>query len=102
MALRGCPCCNRGHRCITAPGIATTSRHLPRAIADSAIDPTEGLFMRLPHFTALLLLALLVSGCADRKPAQPAKRSEAHTSELQSLMLITYAVFYLKQEKHNN
>jgi len=73
MALRGCPCCNRGHRCITAPGIATTSRHLPRAIADSAIDPTEGLFMRLTRFTALLLLPLLVSGCADRQPAQPAK-----------------------------
>jgi len=80
MALRGCPCCNRGHRCITAPGIATTSRHLPRAIADSAIDPTEGLFMRLTRFTTLLLLALLallVSGCADRQPAQPAKAPKA-------------------------
>ena len=80
MALRGCPCCNRGHRCITAPGIATTSRHLPRAIADSVIDPTEGLFMRLTRFTTLLLLALLallVSGCADRQPAQPAKAPKA-------------------------
>lgn len=77
MALRGCPCCNRGHRCITARGIATTSRHLPRAIADSAIDPTERLFMRLTRFTALLLLALLVSGCADRQPAQPANAPQA-------------------------
>jgi len=77
MALRGCPSCNRGHRCTTAAGIATTSRHLPRAIADSAIDPTEGLFMRLTRFTALLLLALLASGCADRQPAQPTKAPPA-------------------------
>src|SRR3546814_4065513 len=29
-------------------------------------------------------------------------RSEEHTSELQSLMRISYAVFCLKQKKHNN
>src|SRR3546814_4801647 len=28
-------------------------------------------------------------------------RSEEHTSELQSLMRISYAVFYLKKKKHN-
>src|SRR3546814_2327288 len=31
----------------------------------------------------------------------PAARSEEHTSELQSLMRISYAVFRLKQTKHN-
>src|SRR3546814_969291 len=30
------------------------------------------------------------------------KRSEEHTSELQSLMLISYAVFCLKKKKHTN
>src|SRR3546814_9444174 len=30
----------------------------------------------------------------------PAKRSEEHTSELQSLMRISYAVFYLKKKKN--
>src|SRR3546814_6401858 len=30
----------------------------------------------------------------------PARRSEEHTSELQSLMRISYAVFCLKQKKH--
>src|SRR3546814_7024920 len=30
----------------------------------------------------------------------PAKRSEEHTSELQSLMRISYAVFCLKKKKH--
>src|SRR3546814_5756324 len=31
-----------------------------------------------------------------------AGRSEEHTSELQSLMRISYAVFCLKKKKHNN
>src|SRR3546814_3632181 len=31
-----------------------------------------------------------------------AARSEEHTSELQSLMRISYAVFCLKKKKHNN
>src|SRR3546814_6625076 len=30
------------------------------------------------------------------------RRSEEHTSELQSLMRISYAVFFLKQKKHLN
>src|SRR3546814_2433232 len=33
---------------------------------------------------------------------QPAARSEEHTSELQSLMRISYAVFCLKKKKQNN
>src|SRR3546814_3584938 len=34
--------------------------------------------------------------------ALDALRSEEHTSELQSLMRISYAVFCLKKKKHNN
>src|SRR3546814_9618421 len=34
-------------------------------------------------------------------PALLDKRSEEHTSELQSLMRISYAVFCLKKKKHN-
>src|SRR3546814_3477871 len=33
---------------------------------------------------------------------QAKNRSEEHTSELQSLMRISYAVFCLKQKKHNS
>src|SRR3546814_2046989 len=32
----------------------------------------------------------------------PRRRSEEHTSELQSLMRISYAVFCLKKKKHQN
>src|SRR3546814_1236421 len=43
---------------------------------------------------------LLVAVPVDR-PAQPALRSEEHTSELQSLMRISYAVFCLKKKIKN-
>src|SRR3546814_3604060 len=39
---------------------------------------------------------------ADMVVAGPVKRSEEHTSELQSLMRISYAVFCLKKKKDNN
>src|SRR3546814_8699590 len=35
-------------------------------------------------------------------PFLPPKRSEEHTSELQSLMRISYAVFFLKKKKNKN
>src|SRR3546814_2962100 len=35
-------------------------------------------------------------------PQHQQVRSEEHTSELQSLMRISYAVFCLKKKKHNN
>src|SRR3546814_7516582 len=45
----------------------------------------------------LALLGILVSA-----PAAEAARSEEHTSELQSLMRISYAVFCLQKKKHKN
>src|SRR3546814_8514195 len=44
-------------------------------------------------------LALVVGVALARVVAAVAPRSEAHTSELQSLMRISYAVFCLKQKK---
>src|SRR3546814_4782848 len=38
----------------------------------------------------------------DQKPIFPAPRSEEHTSELQSLMRHSYAVFCLKKQINNN
>src|SRR3546814_4866828 len=43
------------------------------------------------------------NGCGDiRIPEQQSFRSEEHTSELQSLMRISYAVFCLKKKKDSN
>src|SRR3546814_6108521 len=49
--------------------------------------------------------ASLATGFADiapNTPPEPAERSEEHTSELQSLMRISYAVFCLKKKKNTN
>src|SRR3546814_6192166 len=43
----------------------------------------------------------IVYGALDTVEAR-AVRSEEHTSELQSLMRISYAVFCLKKKKHND
>src|SRR3546814_9584297 len=46
-------------------------------------------------------IALPVSGGGlGGAPGQPFQRSEEHTSELQSLMRISYAVFCLKKKKN--
>src|SRR3546814_8670288 len=47
---------------------------------------------------AALIIAALIAGAAARPPL----RSEEHTSELQSLMRISYAVFCLKKKKVQN
>src|SRR3546814_8489061 len=43
---------------------------------------------------------IAVTGCAAQ--IDPTSRSEEHTSELQSLMRISYAVFCLKKKKKKN
>src|SRR3546814_4902163 len=45
----------------------------------------------------------LIQGlCSIANLVMPSQRSEEHTSELQSLMRISYAVFCLKKKKHMN
>src|SRR3546814_2255788 len=71
-----------------------------------ATSAEQGVPMKLHACTAsLLVLAALLTGCQKSGPADPvadagvAPRSEEHTSELQSLMRISYAVFCLKKKK---
>src|SRR3546814_4498408 len=55
-----------------------------------------------PVRDAMALRLRLLRGL-DRQPFDiGASRSEEHTSELQSLMRISYAVFCLKKKKHKN
>src|SRR3546814_1228475 len=49
------------------------------------------------------MMVCLTHGKGSRRPCRSAgrERSEEHTSELQSLMRISYAVFCLKKKTHN-
>src|SRR3546814_7929038 len=64
--------------------------------------------MRHSRLLALLTSVCSIVGCADdvRHVKSPASkldaRSEEHTSELQSLMRISYAVFCLKKKTNTN
>src|SRR3546814_10026361 len=68
-----------------------------RARANSSMSPMTG---------TPALLAAAASGTSARAAVDPRVddrviiRSEEHTSELQSLMRISYAVFCLKKKKH--
>src|SRR3546814_6018499 len=67
-------------------------RRPPRSTRTDTLFPYTTLFRSIP-------LAAAVSFTACGKPCSaPLKRSEEHTSELQSLMRNSYAVFCLKQK----
>src|SRR3546814_8836224 len=57
---------------------------------------------RRPALVATLLLMGLATACMALIPSHAMIRSEEHTSELQSLMRISYAVFCLKKKKNQN
>src|SRR3546814_3106003 len=54
---------------------------------------------RFVTFSASMTILVLLSPLSAASRATPAGRSEEHTSELQSLMRISYAVFCLKKKK---
>src|SRR3546814_10181055 len=76
--------------------------HVPQPLG----HPTESL--PAPKIHTLEQIAAVEPAAADEQAAvRPAVgggagRSEEHTSELQSLMRISYAVFCLKKKKKNN
>src|SRR3546814_20373266 len=76
------------------------------AAADGLRRIHETLGMLVFVVGVLQLLWRLIDSTPVKQPmprwmTQAAKRSEEHTSELQSLMRITYAVFCLKKKKKN-
>src|SRR3546814_2359042 len=76
-------------RCVMAPvakaglSIAASTRAGDRSGAEAAVQQGRG----------------GTSGCQTSQRKAAPKRSEEHTSELQSLMRISYAVFCLKKKK---
>src|SRR3546814_15825355 len=82
-------------------------RRPPRSTRTDTLFPYTTLFRSLPGGICAECLAARYhpdrlgdrrSGCYSVQP----RRSEEHTSELQSLMRISYAVFCLKKKKQNN
>src|SRR3546814_1553330 len=53
-------------------------------------------------WSTLIQLKLLCTSQDQQNPSLRKHRSEEHTSELQSLMRISYAVFCLKKKKKTN
>src|SRR3546814_3121267 len=79
-----------------------------RRITASAVDSAEAAVRRIGQDKARVdaevaalgdSAALAATHSESVKAAEAAERSEEHTSELQSLMRISYAVFCLKKKK---
>src|SRR3546814_6331180 len=80
-------------------------RRPPRSTRTDTLFPYTTLFRSVRHIGAqhiALLAGMVALGHleADTLARQCAIRSEEHTSELQSLMRISYAVFCLKKKKN--
>src|SRR3546814_20369057 len=73
-------------------------RRPPRSTRTDTLFPYTTLFRSSAVFDAVPNGEKLGSFCA-RMCARRCRRSEEHTSELQSLMRISYAVFCLKKKK---
>src|SRR3546814_6258489 len=87
-------------------------RRPPRSTRTDTLFPYTTLFRSLhsavqPPSMAILAPVICAAASEQRNNAMAATssgwtRSEEHTSELQSLMRISYAVFCLKKKKKNN
>src|SRR3546814_4568669 len=73
-----------------------------RSLSQSQPDPaSEGLPFPLPPLQAWMR-EWLAPVRSSQKARQQLQRSEEHTSELQSLMRISYAVFCLKKKQNTS
>src|SRR3546814_5693776 len=92
---RPCPSRSRKAR---GPKERASRLHACRSAQDrrgSCHRTAKALFDRAPHFSN----CLITQTSPQPPPGNAVVRSEEHTSELQSLMRISYAVFCLKKKK---
>src|SRR3546814_10463357 len=71
-------------------------RRPPRSTRTDTLFPYTTLFRSLPRFPSRRMISPGLTSLQAKK--EPGARSEEHTSELQSLMRISYAVFCLKKK----
>src|SRR3546814_5021510 len=87
------------------PDLALAPQHLPHggipAVAREAFE-TLGLRIEAQHRVGTEVGYPDLVGLVDIDRVRTRLRSEEHTSELQSLMRISYAVFCLKQKTNTN
>src|SRR3546814_5429516 len=79
--------------------------HLPRPDHADCLHLACSFDENVPCRTRSRVYSAYVEAAPARSPTPPPKslcRSEEHTSELQSLMRISYAVFCLKKKNKNN
>src|SRR3546814_2795498 len=84
------------------------TREMQRRISEHRAMPRrqhESVAIRPRRIGGIELQIIRIEQCRDighahRHPGMTAVRSEEHTSELQSLMRISYAVFCLKKKKN--
>src|SRR3546814_6734868 len=85
----------RGHRAVGGALLRLRVRRQSRARRD---DDRRGRGCRLPRLLFPAEREVRAVGRPRLYPAGALRRSEEHTSELQSLMRISYAVFCLKKK----
>src|SRR3546814_5779327 len=96
--MAGDPFCDRDYEALA------TFRYELRRFVRFSEKAANAAGLTPQHYQVLLTLraspdgAMLVGALAGRLLLRPHSRSEEHTSELQSLMRISYAVFSLKQK----
>src|SRR3546814_9195432 len=81
---------------------ATFGRDLMRNGSQTVDDPDRPHALRPTAYSEYRPHVLSLAHQMSLPPARIAMRSEEHTSELQSLMRISYAVFCLKKKKTKN
>src|SRR3546814_3072143 len=89
--------------------LCSESRPLRPGIAILQIDPEDRPLSQhrrqvsqAERFVPAVISIAAAPGDADARPPSRQCRSEEHTSELQSLMRISYAVFCLKKKTNEN
>src|SRR3546814_8960315 len=75
--------------------VFNSTEHI-RALTQHFDNLIRGAIVQPPEVPQLLRLLLQELEEAEMEAARPERRSEEHTSELRSLMRISYAVFCLK------